>query len=96
MSYEKIPKFDFKGIKRITIPKVDADFTAEHNYGWEIIKKYLSNILATHKENARKIDYLYNYFLGIQDIREKERTHDINKGNNNQFTVKSYGNHPVL
>lgn len=84
MSYEKIPKFDFKGIKRITIPKVDADFTAEHNYGWEIIKKYLSNILATHKENARKIDYLYNYFLGIQDIREKERTHDINKGNNNQ------------
>ena len=58
MDYEKIPQFDFKGIKRITIPKVDSEFTADNNYGWEIIKKYLPNILATHKENSRKIDYL--------------------------------------
>lgn len=94
MSYEKIPEFDFKGIKRITIPKVDADFTDENNYGWEIIKKYLSDILATHKENARKIDYLYNYFLGIQDIREKERTHDINKTNNNK-EVENHANRQV-
>ena len=84
MNYDKIPTFDFKGIKRITIPKVDSDFNADNSYGWEIIKKYLSNILATHKENEKKIDYLYNYFLGIQDIREKERTHEINKNNNHQ------------
>lgn len=94
MSYERIPKFDFKGIKRITIPKVDADFTADNNYGWEIIKKYLSDILATHKENSRKIDYLYNYFLGIQDISEKERTHDINKNNNNR-EVENHANRQV-
>lgn len=84
MDYKKIPEFDFKGIRRITIPKTDLDFTAENDYGWNTIKKYLPNILTTHKENERKIDYLYDYFLGIQDIRDKERTHDINKKNNHQ------------
>lgn len=94
MDYNKIPEFDFKGIKRITIPKTDSDFTADNGYGWEIIKKYLSRILATHKENANKIDYLYDYFLGIQDVRAKERIHEINKSNNNK-EVENHANRQV-
>lgn len=94
MDYNKIPVFPFKGIKRITIPKTDADFTSDKGYGWEIIKKYLSTILATHKDNAQKIDYLYNYFLGIQDIRDKKRSHDINKDNNNK-EVENHANRQV-
>ena len=81
---EKIPVFDFKGIKRITIPKRDSDFTVSNGYGWEAIKRFLPQILSAHKQNADKIDYLYNYWLGIQDIERKERTHEINKGNNNK------------
>ena len=69
----KISEFDYKGIKRITIPKLDSDFSPANNYGWEIIKKYLSQILATHLSNKEKIEYLYNYFLGEQDILCKER-----------------------
>ena len=79
----RIPEFNFKGIKRITIPKRDSDFSPSNNYGWEIIKKYLPNILSAHKENARKIQYLYDYWLGLQDIQYKTRSHDINKANNN-------------
>lgn len=80
----KIPEFDFKGIKRITIPKLDSDFTASNQYGWATIKKYLPRILATHTKNAEKIKYLYEYWLGEQDIRAKKREHDINKENNNK------------
>ena len=40
----QIPQFDFKGIKRITIPKLDSDFTESNGYGWDIIKKYLPSI----------------------------------------------------
>lgn len=79
----KIPKFDFKGIKRITIPKLDSDFSTE-DYGWAVIKKYLPQILSTHKKNAEKIKFLYNYFLGEQDILEKKRQHKINEENNHQ------------
>ncbi len=80
---KKIPKFDFKGIKRITIPKLDSDFTAINGYGWDIIKKYLPSILSTHKENARKIDYLYDFKLGVQDILKKTRKHKVDSKNNN-------------
>ncbi len=79
----QIPKFDFKGIKRITIPKLDSDFTESNGYGWDIIKKYLPSILSTHKENANKIEYLYNFKLGMQDILTKKRKHDVDKKNNN-------------
>lgn len=79
----KIPKFDFKGIKRITIPKLDSDFSTE-DYGWSVIKKYLPQILSTHKRNAEKIRFLYNYFLGMQDILDKKRQHKINSENNHQ------------
>ena len=79
----KIPKFYFKGIKRITIPKLDSDFSTE-DYGWSVIKKYLPQILSTHKKNAEKIKFLYNYFLGEQDILDKRRQHKINEENNHQ------------
>ena len=81
---EKITRdFDFKGIKRITIPKLDSDFTASNGYGWDIIKKYLPSILDTHKKNAEKIDYLYNFKLGVQDILDKVRKHEVDSENNN-------------
>jgi SPP1 family phage portal protein len=79
----KIPCFDYKGIKRITIPKSDSDFSANNGYGWEVIKKYLPKVLATHKKNAEKISYLYDYFLGMQDILAKKRLHNVNRKNNN-------------
>ena len=81
-----IPKFDFKGIKRIEIPKRDADFMGQSDYGFSIIKKYLPNILATHKQNASKIEFLHNYLLGEQDIRGKVRPHDVDRNNNNIIT----------
>lgn len=80
---KQIPQFDFKGIKRITIPKLDSDFTASNGYGWDIIKKYLPSILSTHKENERKIDYLYDFKLGVQDILKKTRKHKVDSKNNN-------------
>lgn len=88
-----IPQFDFKGIKKITIPKVDSDFNTE-DYGWSVIKKFLPQILKTHNENAKKIQYLYNYFLGEQDILAKKRKHDINKSNNN-IEVENHANRQV-
>lgn len=80
---KQIPQFDFKGIKRITIPKLDSDFTADNGYGWDIIKKYLPSILSTHKKNAEKIEYLYNFKLGVQDILKKKRKHKVDSDNNN-------------
>lgn len=89
-----IPEFDFKGIKRIEIPKRDADFMGQSDYGFSIIKKYLPNILATHKQNARKIEFLHNYLLGEQDILAKERPHDVDKKNNNQI-IENHANRQV-
>lgn len=81
----RIPNFEYRGIKKITIPKNDFDFVSVEN-GWDIIKKYLPSVLATHKKNAEKIDYLYNYFLGEQDIIGKERPFEYNRNNNNKET----------
>ena len=81
---KKIPKFDFKGIKKITIPCVDDDFSASNNYGWSIIKRYLPTIISAHDDNKKKITYLYNYFLGEQDIEAKKRKRKADKDNNNK------------
>lgn len=89
-----IPEFKYCGIKRITIPKTDSDFRAENGYGWEVIKRYLPNIMATHNENAKKIDFLYNYFLGQQDILKKERLHAVDKANNN-IVIENHANRQV-
>ena len=69
MAFE-IPEFDFKGIKRIEIPKLDSDFSG-NDYGLSIIKKYLPSILAEHNKNSKKIKFLYEYLLGEQDILRK-------------------------
>lgn len=89
-----IPEFDFKGIKRIEIPKRDADFMGQSDYGFSVIQKYLPNILATHKENAKKIEFLHNYLLGEQDILAKQRPHAVDKKNNNQI-IENHANRQV-
>ena len=80
----KIPDFNFKGIKRIEIPKVDSDFVGG-DYGSAIISKYLPSILATHTKNAEKIKYLYEYGLGQQDILCKTRLYKKDKKNNHRI-----------
>ena len=80
----KIPKFEFEGIKRIEIPKLDSEFNGG-DFGLAIIKKYLPQILNTHQQNSTKIDFLYRYFLGQQDILNKERRYKTDAYNNNQI-----------
>lgn len=79
------PKYDFQGIKRIEIPKTDADFMPNNNYGMSVIKKYLPQILSTHKNNADKEKQLYEYYLGEQDIHQKQRLYQKDCENNNQI-----------
>lgn len=79
-----VDKFGFNGIKRIEIPKTDSDF-ATGDFGLETIKKYLPNILATHKQNAVKEKLLYDFFLGKQDISNKKRLYDKDSENNNKI-----------
>lgn len=79
-----IPEFDFKGIKRIEIPKQDSDFNTK-DYGFSIIKKYLQDVISTHNENANKINFLYEYYLGKQDILQKTRRYNIDRFNNNKI-----------
>lgn len=80
----QIPTFKYKGIKRIEIPKLDSDFSGK-DYGLSIIKKYLPKIISAHQENAKKIKFLYDYFLGEQDVLKKERRYNIDKFNNNKI-----------
>lgn len=80
----QIPNFKFKGIKRIEIPKIDTDFSV-NDYGLSVIKKYLPSILNVHQQNSKKINFLYNYYLGEQDIIFKERRYNIDKFNNNKI-----------
>lgn len=89
----KIPEFDFKGIKRIEIPKLDSDFNGG-DFGLAIIKKYLPKILSTHNVNAKKVEFLYNYFLGDQDILLKERRYKTDKYNNNKI-IENHSNRQV-
>lgn len=89
----KIPKFEYGGIKKITIPKTDNDFRTD-DFGWSIIKKYLPNILSAHNQNAEKIKFYYNYFLGQQDILAKKRLHKVNADNNNQV-VENHANRQI-
>lgn len=79
-----IPDFKFKGIKRIEIPKTDSDFVGG-DYGLAIIKKYLPQILKDQQTNAKKIDFLYDYFLGQQDIINKQRRYKTDAYNNNKI-----------
>lgn len=78
-------KYDFQGIKRIEIPKTDADFMPDKNFGIDTIKKYLPQILSTHQSNADKEKQLYEYYLGEQDIHQKQRLYQKDCENNNQI-----------
>lgn len=93
MASFKILEFEYCGIRKITIPKLDTDFRSA-DYGWSIIKRYLPDILATHQQNAKKIDYYYNYFLGKQDILAKVRQHKVNQSNNNKV-IENHANRQV-
>lgn len=85
MEVKNALKFDFQGIKRIEIPKLDTDFMPSNNYGIDIIKKYLPQILGTHSKNARKEKILYEYYLGEQDIHQKQRLYQKDCENNNRI-----------
>lgn len=74
-----------RGIKRIEIPKVAQDFSPANNYGIISIKKYLPKVVSIHKENAQKELFLYNYYLGKQDIWKKQRLYQKDAINNNRI-----------
>lgn len=76
--------FGFEGIRRIEIPKVDADFNTA-DYGLLTIKKFLPKVLSTHNSNATKEKLLYEFYLGKQDIYEKQRLYQKDCENNNQI-----------
>lgn len=78
----KTLKFAYSGIKKIKIPKLDADFV-DVDKGQEVLKKYLPSILQQHKKNRVKIKYLYEYAFGNQDISEKKRLYNKDAKNNN-------------
>lgn len=85
MGVSEKPKYDFQGIKRIEIPKIDADFMPDNNYGIDVIKKYLPQILVTHQRNAEKEKQLYEFYLGEQDIHQKQRLYQKDCENNNRI-----------
>lgn len=81
-----IPQFSYQGIKRIEIPKTDGDFSSlSGDYGFSIIKKYLPSVIAEHNKNKGKIKFLYDYYLGKQDILTKTRRYNIDRFNNNKI-----------
>lgn len=82
MTFEKIPEFDFRGIKKIEIPYADKDF-ASGDYGESILNKYMQPILNAHAKNEEKEQYLYEYMQGLQDIRFKNRLYEKDQKNNN-------------
>lgn len=84
----RIPEFEYKGIKRIEIPKVDSDFVGE-DFGASTIRKYLPYIMGEHSKNAEKIKFFYNYFLGMQDVLAKQRLYNKDADNNNK-TVENH------
>lgn len=81
-----IPKMPYKGIKRIEIPYEASDFAPESGYGLDILKKYMGRIFATHSDNAKKIQYFWDYMKGDQDIDTKTRPYNKDEYNNNKIT----------
>ena len=74
-----------RGIKRIEIPKVADDFLPSNGYGLLAIKKYLPKAVSIHRENAQKEQFLYDYYLGQQDILKKQRLYQKDAINNNRI-----------
>lgn len=81
--------FTFKGIPKIKIPVQSTEIESAADGGLSLIKKYLSDCIRVHRNNADKIDYLYNFYLGDQDIKLKKRLFD-NSGLNNNRAVENH------
>lgn len=77
--------FNFVGIKRIEIPKTDSDFV-DNATTLSILEKYMPTILSQHKQNASKIEYLWAFYNGVQDIRDKQRPYAKDALNNNRLS----------
>lgn len=64
--------FELKGIPKIKIPvKLSELISREKEI--EVLKKYLNGCMLSHNANMTKIDYLYKFYLGKQDIYDKKR-----------------------
>ena len=81
----EIVKFDTRGIERIEIPIRDEDLRNAQDYGKSLISKYLPTIFKTHKQNAEKVKFFYDFFKGQQDVYHKERLYEKDQDNNNQI-----------
>lgn len=81
----EIIKFETRGIERIEIPIRDEDLRNANDYGKSLIAKYLPRIIKTHRQNAKKVDFFYNFFKGMQDVYHKERLYEKDQDNNNQI-----------
>ena len=82
--------FDFKGIPKIKIP-VELSSLDSKEAELDFLNKYLGYCLSAHNQNAVKIDYLYNFYLGNQDISGKTRTY--REDNPNVVNNKDVENH---
>lgn len=77
-------EFNYKGIKRITIPYTDSDFI-DNGKAISIINKYLPNIMSLHIKNAEKEKFFYDFMKGRQDVYDKERLYNKDAKNNNKI-----------
>ena len=63
----------------------------------EIYAKYMDSCMSAHLLNADKEDYLYNFFLGSQDIKDKTRGFigEIEQSDRNNRVVENHANAQV-
>lgn len=91
--------FDYGGIKKIKIPFTKEEFSAfTINELISVYTKYMPFCLQVHNLNVIKEDYLYNYFVGKQDIRTKTRAFlgdDATNTDANQRVVENHANAQV-
>ena len=77
VTYEPSEQISYKAIQglhgrqKITLPMKKADFVTGDVVA--NIMKYLPYVLRVHNYNKGQIDYLYNYYKGIQPILAKEK-----------------------
>lgn len=55
----------------------------------KLLEEYIPAIVNIHSENKKRIQYLWDYYLGIQDIREKKK-HTRNEINNKKVENWAY------
>lgn len=91
----KLTEFTYKGIKKITVPITRAELESREDGGLSIIVYFLnSSVIAEHNLNKAKIKYLHDFYLGDQDIKNKERLyHKPNDKNDSENNNKDVENH---